>query len=81
MIGWLKKNRPELKRIAILSPNDATGWSTQKSQKAVYEAEGYDVAEAKFFERSQNDFRTILTGILAKNVDMIELDTVPPATA
>src|SRR5690606_10003630 len=81
LIGWLKQNRPELKRLAILSPNDATGWSTQKTQKAAYEEAGYEVAEAKFFERSQNDFRTLLTGILAKNVDFIELDTVPPATA
>jgi branched-chain amino acid transport system substrate-binding protein len=39
------------------------------------------VAEAKFFERSQNDFRTLLTSILAKDVDLIELNTVPPASA
>lgn len=25
LITWLKQNRPELKRLAILSPNDATG--------------------------------------------------------
>jgi branched-chain amino acid transport system substrate-binding protein len=81
LIGWLKKNRPNVKRVAIISPNDATGWSTQKTQKAVYEAQGFTVAEAKFFERSQNDFRTILTGILAKGVDDIELDTVPPGPA
>jgi len=81
LIAWLKQNQPELKRLAILSPNDATGWSTQKTQKTAYEAAGYTVAETRFFERSQNDFRTILTSILAKNVDFIELDTVPPATA
>ncbi|QII85333.1 ABC transporter substrate-binding protein [Bordetella hinzii] len=81
LIGWLKKHQPELKRLAILSPNDATGWSTQKTQKKAYEDAGYTVAEAKFFERSQNDFRTLLTSILAKNVDFIELDTVPPGPA
>ncbi|MGO1252003.1 MAG: ABC transporter substrate-binding protein [Alcaligenes aquatilis] len=81
LIGWLKQERPELKRLAILSPNDATGWSTQKIQTAAYKDAGYDVAETKFFERSQNDFRTLLTSILAKNVDFIELDTVPPGPA
>ena len=81
LIGWLKENRPQLKRVAILSPNDATGWSTQKAQKAAYADAGYEVVEAKYFERSQNDFRTLLTGILAKNIDVFELDTVPPATA
>lgn len=81
LIGWLKQNRPQLKRVAILSPNDATGWSTQNAQKSAYESSGFEVVEAKFFERSQNDFRTLLTGILAKNVEVFELDTVPPATA
>ncbi|MBP6019251.1 MAG: ABC transporter substrate-binding protein [Burkholderiaceae bacterium] len=81
LIGWLKENHPKLNRLAIISPNDATGWSTQKTQQAAYTAAGYDIAEAKFFERSQNDFRTILTSILAKNVDFIELDTVPPGPA
>lgn len=81
LIGWLKQNRPELKRLAILSPNDATGWSTQKVQKKAYEDARYDVVEAKFYERSQNDFRALLTGILAKGVDFIELDTVPPGPA
>lgn len=81
LAGWLKENRPELKKLAVISPNDATGWSTQKTQIAAYESKGYEVAEAKFFERSQNDFRTILTSILAKDVDFIELDTVPPGPA
>ena len=81
LIDWLKENRSELKKLGILSPNDATGWSTQKTQITAYEEAGYDVAEAKFFERSQNDFRALLTSMLAKGVDFIELDTVPPATA
>jgi branched-chain amino acid transport system substrate-binding protein len=81
LIGWLKQNRPAIKRVAVISPNDATGWSTQKGKKKAYEAAGYEIADAKFFERSQNDFRTILAGILAKRVDLIELDVVPPAQA
>lgn len=81
LIGWLKQNRPNIKRVAIISPNDATGWSTQKGKKKVYEGNGFEVADARFFERSQNDFRTLLAGILAKKVDLIELDVIPPAQA
>uniref|UniRef100_UPI003340D156 ABC transporter substrate-binding protein n=1 Tax=Castellaniella defragrans TaxID=75697 RepID=UPI003340D156 len=81
LIGWLKQNRPAIKRVAILSPNDATGWSTQKGKKKTYEGLGFEVVDARFFERTQNDFRTLLAGILAKEVDLIELDVVPPAQA
>ena len=81
LIGWLKQNRPAIKRVAIISPNDATGWSTQKGKRKVYEGSGFEVADARFFERSQNDFRTLLAGILAKKPDLIELDVVPPAQA
>ena len=81
MVGWLKENRPDVNRIAILSPNDATGWATQELQTGAYESHGYDIVEKKFFERTQNDFRTILAGILAQEVDAIELDTTPPSLA
>ncbi|MFV0283539.1 MAG: hypothetical protein ACK5JE_07095 [Castellaniella sp.] len=47
-------------RLAILPSDDAIGWSTQKTQKQACEDAGYEVADAKFFERSQSDFRSLL---------------------
>src|SRR5690606_19130573 len=29
MVSWLKKNHPDLKTVAIISPNDQTGWDSQ----------------------------------------------------
>ncbi|MCL8385436.1 ABC transporter substrate-binding protein [Xanthobacter aminoxidans] len=80
-VAWLKKNRPNLQRVALVAANDETGWNSQKIQKAAYTKGGFDVVAAEFFERSQNDFRALLTKVLAQNPDTIELDTAPPRTA
>src|SRR5690606_5611337 len=80
-VAWLKETKPELKRVATIAANDETGWNSQKIQVAAYTAGGFEVVSTEFFERSQNDFRAMLTKILAQNPDTIELDTVPPRTA
>lgn len=80
-VAWLKQHRPALKRVALLAPNDETGWDSQSVQEAAYKANGFDVVAKELFERKQTDFRAILTKLLASNPDNIELDTTPPATA
>ncbi len=81
IIGWTKENHPEIKTVAIISPNDQTGWDSQKVQDEAYKRFGYDVVSSELFERSTRDFQSLITKILAKNPDMIELDTTPPGTA
>ncbi len=80
-VAWLKKNRPALKRVALLAPNDETGWDSQKVQEDAYKANGFDVVAKELFERKQTDFRAILTKLLGSNPDNIELDTTPPPIA
>lgn len=80
-VAWLKGKKPELKRVALVAANDETGWNSQKIQTAAYKDGGFEVVSAEFFERAQNDFRAILTKILAQTPDTIELDTAPPRTA
>lgn len=80
-VAWLKETKPELKRVATIAANDETGWNSQKIQTQAYTDGGFEVVSAEFFERNQNDFRAMLTKILAQNPDTIELDTVPPRTA
>lgn len=81
MVKWLKQNKPDLKTVAIISPNDDSGWATQKIQKESYAKGGYNVVSAEFFERSVKDFQPLLTKMLASKPDIIELDTTPPPTA
>lgn len=80
-VGWVKKNRPDVKRVGLIAANDETGWNSQKIQTAAYKGGGFEVVSAEFFERNQNDFRAMLTKMLAQNPDSIELDTAPPRTA
>ena len=53
---WLKKNRPALKTVAELEPNDETGWFSQKLLKEHYEGAGYKLVSSELFERSLKDF-------------------------
>ena len=81
IVEWLKKNRPALKTIAELEPNDETGWFSQKLLKEQYEGAGYKIISSELFERSLKDFQPVLTRILATKPDIIELGTTPPGTA
>jgi branched-chain amino acid transport system substrate-binding protein len=56
IVQWLKKNRPALKTIAELEPNDETGWFSQKLLKERYESAGYILTASELFERSLKDF-------------------------
>ncbi len=81
IVEWLKKNRPALKTMAELEPNDETGWFSQKLLKEEYEGAGYKIVSSELFERSLKDFQPVLTRILATKPDIIELGTTPPGTA
>ncbi len=81
MVGWLKKNRPDVKTVAVMSPNDQTGWDSQKAQIAAYKKFKFDVVGSELFERSTRDFQPLLTRIMRQKPDVIELDTTPPGTA
>ena len=81
MVKWVKDNRPNLKTVAIISPNDETGWASQTLQKTFYGKYGFKIVSAELFERTLKDFQPLLTRVLATKPDFIELDTTPPPTA
>ncbi|WP_137891214.1 ABC transporter substrate-binding protein [Ramlibacter sp. 2FC] len=79
-VAWLKDNRKE-RRVAILNPNDETGWDLTKLSERVYNEKGFTVLTAETFERSTKDFQPLLTKVLAMKPDLIELSAIAPATA
>jgi len=81
IVQWLKKNKPDLKSVAQIDPNDETGWFSQKLLKEQYQGAGYKVVSSELFERSVKDFQPVLTRIIATKPDIIELGTTPPGTA
>jgi branched-chain amino acid transport system substrate-binding protein len=81
IVGWLKKNRPALKTVAELEANDETGWASQRLLKGYYENAGFKFVSSELFERNLKDFQPVLTRILATKPDIIELGSIPSATA
>lgn len=81
IVGWVKQNMPALKTVAQLEPNDETGWFSQKLLRGYYEAAGYKFVSSELFERNTKDFQPVLTRILATKPDIIELGSIPSATA
>lgn len=81
IIHWVKENHPDHKRVAMISPNDQTGWDSEKMLSAAYTKAGFEIVGTELFERSSVDFQSIITRMMTTNPDIIELDTTAPGTA
>lgn len=82
MVKWFKKNLPDsAKRVAIVNPNDETGWDSDKLLTELYAKYGYTVVAKELYERSVRDYIPILTKILAEKPDLLDVGTAPPASA
>ncbi len=81
IVHWVKDNNPDKSKVAVISPNDQTGWDSQKMQVKAYGEAGFEIVGNELFERSSVDFQSIITRLMATSPDIIELDTTPPSTA
>ncbi|MDF3351612.1 ABC transporter substrate-binding protein [Sulfitobacter sp. KE34] len=81
IVGWMKENKSDLTNVAVVSPNDQTGWDSQKTLVEAYGEAGFEVVGKELFERSSVDFQSIITRLLTTSPDIIELDTTPSSTA
>lgn len=82
MVKWLKKNLPAtVKRVAIINPNDETGWDSDKLLSELYKKHDYTVVGKELYERSVRDYIPILTKLLAEKPDLIDVGTAPPGSA
>lgn len=79
-IDWLVKAQG-LKRVGALFPNDETGQQIASDLEAAYRKAGADLAVKEFFERDRVDFVPLLTRMMARGIDAIELDGNSPTTA
>lgn len=70
---WIAANQPKLKRLAIISPNDTSGWDTSTGVKNAAKALGMEVVADEYYERGATDFYPLLTKILAKKPDLLDL--------
>lgn len=78
MYPWLKKTYPQLKTVAFIEPNDASGWSVEKDCKRIAEQNGYQVVFSQFYERGTSDFYPLLNKLLVHKPDFIDFTGAPP---
>jgi len=78
LYSWISSNHPRLKRLAIISPNDTSGWDTSTGVKNAAKAVGMEVVADEYYERGATDFYPLLTKILAKKPDLLDLSGSTP---
>ncbi|VTU45352.1 Leucine-, isoleucine-, valine-, threonine-, and alanine-binding protein precursor (plasmid) [Variovorax sp. SRS16] len=80
LIPWVKEHYKGA-RIAVLNPNDETGWDQKQISEKVFKKSGYEILTNDLYERSQKDFQPIFTKIIDMKPDVIDLGSTPPSTA
>lgn len=66
-----------VKKVAVVTVNDATGWGCAKGVKAISKALGWEVVAEEFYERGLTDFHPLLARVLAKKPDLIDTNGTP----
>ena len=79
-IDWLVKSQG-LRKVSALFPNDETGQQIALDLEAAYKKAGAALSVKEFFERDRVDFVPVLTRMMARGIDAIELDGNSPTTA
>ncbi len=79
-IRWMKGNLLG-KRVAIVNPNDETGWDITDVSARGFAKEGFEVITRELYDRTQKDFQPLLTRVIAMQPDIIELGSSSPALA
>lgn len=74
-VWWMADTFPDLKTAVICAQDDSLGRPSVATYKAAFEAHGIEVLDTVFFDLSTTDFAPVMTGMLAKDPDIVCLDT------
>ena len=81
LIQYVKKANPDVKTVALLNPNDATGQETEKIARKAWEEVGVKVVASDWYERGTTEFQPIATKLAGIKADVVDLAASPPADA
>ncbi|MEI6837711.1 MAG: ABC transporter substrate-binding protein [Alcaligenaceae bacterium] len=79
-IAWIVKTLG-VKKVGAIFPNDETGQAISKDLEVAYKKAVSALAAKEFFERDRVDFVPLLTRLMARGIDAIELDGNSPDTS
>ncbi len=77
-VGWVAKNKPNIKNAITWAPNDVSGWDVTKHYLKAFKENNINVLLNEYYERGTKDFYPILTRIKGKNPDLIYSCGSPP---
>jgi branched-chain amino acid transport system substrate-binding protein len=80
MIKWLHANYPNVKKVALIAPNDAVGQAVLPTLVEAYKANGIEVW-SEMYDRGTKEFTPLLTRMIAQNVDLFDLNSNAPGEA
>jgi branched-chain amino acid transport system substrate-binding protein len=80
LIKWLKDNAPQIKKVALLAPNDAVGQSVAGPLSEDYRKQGIETA-VDLFERGTKEFTPLILRMMGQKVDAFEFDGNAPGDA
>jgi len=76
-MSQLKALYPQIKTVAILSPNDEQGQGTAEAYKFAAEGEGLTVVGSETYPVNSTDFSSVLTSFKSKNPDLLIAEQTP----
>jgi branched-chain amino acid transport system substrate-binding protein len=77
---WVSKNRSSIKNVAVICPDDASGWGEAKDMRVILPKYGLKGVNESFYQRGITDFYPLLTKVLMSKPDAIDLGgSNPPA--
>jgi len=80
MIKWIRENVPQIKKVALIAPNDAVGQSVTPALAEDYRKQGFE-AVLELFERGTKEFTPLILRMMAQKVDAFEFDGNSPGDA
>jgi branched-chain amino acid transport system substrate-binding protein len=80
LADWMKAN-VKGKTVAVLNPNIEGAFEQRGLANDLYKKRGFDVVADDVYEMSEKDFSPLLTKVIARHPDIIDLGSTAPATA
>jgi len=78
---WLRQTYPKIVKVGIISPNDAVGQTLAPLHADAYAASKFDLVFDEKYDRGLKDFGPLLTRMMAKGAELLELDGNAPGEA
>jgi branched-chain amino acid transport system substrate-binding protein len=79
--AWLRKTYPDVTKVGIISPNDAVGQTLAPLHRDAYEQHKFEMVFDEKYDRGLKDFGPLLTRMMAKGAQLLELDGNAPGEA